>query len=69
MMHEAATGASIGWIAALEEEFGSVIVGQRPLLRPHRKRPCCGYQSNPLNEIAPSHLPARGYQQTDYIRY
>jgi MoxR-like ATPase len=32
-MHEATTGASLEWIAALEQEFGSVIVGQRGLLR------------------------------------
>jgi len=39
------------------------------LLGPRRKRPCCRKESNPSNEIAPSHLPARGCQRTDYIRY
>ena len=33
MTHEEAAGPSVGWIGAVEDEFASVIVGQRHLLR------------------------------------
>src|SRR5260370_14718307 len=33
------------------------------VLRAHRKRRCCRYGSNSLNEIAPSHCPPRLYPE------